>query len=90
VDVAEPLNVSEDLVGAGPGNRTGRGKGVADQDEAGAAIARADGEIGGADLDLARNRELAGNLRQPRQRCAHGFHRGDAELAQPDIAGRDR
>ena len=89
MDVAEPLNVSEDLVGAGPGNRTGRGKGVA-VDEACAAIARADGEIGGADFDLTRNRELAGNLRQPQQRCAHGFHRGDAELAQPDIAGRDR
>ena len=38
MDVAEPLDVGEDLVGAGAGDRAGGLEGVADQDDAGLAM----------------------------------------------------
>src|SRR4029450_13531421 len=53
MDVAELGDVGEHLVGAGTGNRAGGRKGVADQNEAGLAIAGGDINIGGPDLDVA-------------------------------------
>ena len=52
MDVAELGDVGEHLVGAGTGNRAGVRKGVADQDDAGLAIAGGDVEIGRPDLDV--------------------------------------
>ena len=65
MDVAEPFDVREHLVGAGPGHRTGGLKGVADQHHAGLAITRADIEIGRPDLDVARDLEFAGDPAKP-------------------------
>ena len=51
VDVAEPFDVGEHLVGAGPGGGAGGREGIADQYDAGLPIAGGDIEIGGPDLD---------------------------------------
>lgn len=51
--VAEPLDIGEDLVGAGPAHRAGGLKGISDQDQAGAAIAFVDIEVGGPNFHLA-------------------------------------
>ena len=66
MDVAELLDVGEHLVGAGAGDRAGGRKGVADQDDAGLAIARRDVEIGRPDLDV------AGNANSPVMRRSRG------------------
>ena len=59
MDIAEPLDVGEDLVGTGPGDGAGGLEGVADQNNAGAAMTRVDVKIGWPDFDLAGYCELA-------------------------------
>ena len=86
MDVAEPLDVGEHLVGAGSGDRAGGLEGVADQHDTGLAMARADIEIGRPDLDVAGNRELAGEPAKPRQRGVQRRGRRAAHFA----AARDR
>ena len=61
MDVAELGDVGEHLVGAGAGNRAGRRKGVADQDDAGLAIAGGDVDVGRPDLDVAGNGVFPGD-----------------------------
>ena len=91
MDVAEPLDVGEDLVGAGPADGAGGLEGVADQHDAGAAIAGVGIEIDGADLDVAGNGERAGDALQPRQRrmSASRPARGETRAAR-DRRTRDR
>ena len=68
MDVAQPFDVGEYLVGPGPRDRTTRLEGVADQNHAGLAMSGTDIEVGGPDPDLAGNLEIAGDAAKPRQR----------------------
>src|SRR6266567_2882615 len=67
MDIAEPLDVGEHLVGTGPGDGAGGCKGVAGQNDAGAAMTGVDVKIGWPDFNLTRYRELACDPREPRQ-----------------------
>jgi len=85
VDVAEPLDVGEDLVGARAGDGAGGFEGVADQDDARPQVAAVDVEIRRPNLDLAGNRERAGDVMEPRQGGVQSFHGRQAKLAKPGI-----
>ena len=54
MDVAEPLDVDQNLAGAGAGGGTGRCKSVADQRDARLPIAFGDEEVDRPDLNEAR------------------------------------
>ena len=51
--VAQPLDVGEDLIGAGAADGAGGLEGVADQHDAGLEVAGVEIEIAGADFHLA-------------------------------------
>src|SRR3954464_6300503 len=67
MDVAEPLDVRENLVGTGAGDGAGGPEGVADEDDAGLLIAGVAVEVGRADLDVACYSKFAHDPLQPRQ-----------------------
>jgi len=85
VDVAEPLDVGEDLVAAGAGDRAGGREGIAHQHEARLAACVVLIEIDRADLQLAGNIERTGDALEPGQGGMQRLGWGAAQLAQPGI-----
>src|SRR5581483_6627342 len=85
VDVAESFDVGEDLVGAGAADGACGLAGIANQHDAGAAVAGVGAEIDGANPDVAGYGERSGDALQSRQGRGQRLHRRAAKLAQPGI-----
>ena len=85
VDVAEPLDVGEDLVAAGAGDGTGGREGISDQHDSRLAARVVHVEIDRADLQLTGDVEGAGDALEPGQGGVQRLSGCTAQLAQPGI-----
>ena len=87
MDVAEPLDVGEDLVGAGARDGAGGAEGIPDQHHARHADAAVDHEVGRPNLDLAGDSVIAGDPPQARQGGVQRLSRVTPDRPHPGIIG---